>query len=514
MGKYLFILIALSLNFSVVSAQQVEVDSLTALLLKVEDPTKKVDVLNELAFYYTSINPSVAKDDVNIALDLARKINYGNGIARSYSVSGSIYWSLSNYTESLNMYYKALGFYEDQENMIGIAICYNNIAEVYKNTGDLLKSLEYHEKSLKIKQKIFNPLPSYISHINIAELYVQLGRLEEARTYFNLVVANELNVSNRQIAYAYVGLAQIELEKKNFYAAQNYLNIALKIRKERNDQRGIAKIYSLKGLVLQGLNQSDSANYYFIKAIATAKNIGARDIIANSYLHLSHLDSSKKDFENAYFNYMQYTNIKDSILNEEKLRQIARIQTDYENTLLHKENEANVIKVRQQNTLIIGIFMLMFFAVAVAWAFYRQQKGQKKVNFLLASKNKEISRQNKEIHRQSEKLIMLNKKLEKLNESLEGKVKERTQILIEQNKKLAEYAYTNAHELRAPVANILGLVNLLTYSSDLSSKEQQIVEHLMKATAELDSVIIDIRQRLEKENKLREATPPVNNLSA
>lgn len=506
MGKYFLFLIALSISLSV-SAQQAEVDSLSSLLIKLEKSTEKVDVLNELAFHYILINPSIARDNVKNAFDLARSQNYTNGTARSYSVLGSIYWSLSNYTESLNMYYKALEYYEKKENLTGIAVCYNNIAEVYKKTGDLLNSLKYHEKALKLKQKLFDPLPSYISHINIAELYVQLGKVEEAKTYFNLIIANELKVPDRQIAYAYVGLGQIELQKKNFSDAYNWLNKGLSIRKGTNDQRGIAKIYLLKGQVLKNKNLPDSARYYFIKAIGTAENIGARDITANSYIHLSYLDSSKKDFEQAYLSYMQYANIKDSILNDEKLTQIAMMQTNYETALLHKENEANLIKVKQQNTLIIGIFMLMFFAVAIAWTFYRQQKSQKEVNHLLTSKNQEISSQNKKIHRQADKLIMLNKKLAKLNESLEGKVKERTQILIEQNKKLAEYAYTNAHELRAPVANILGLVNLLTYSSDLSSKEQQIVEHLMKATTELDDVIINIRLRLEKENKLREGAP-------
>jgi light-regulated signal transduction histidine kinase (bacteriophytochrome) len=43
---------------------------------------------------------------------------------------------------------------------------------------------------------------------------------------------------------------------------------------------------------------------------------------------------------------------------------------------------------------------------------------------------------------------------------LKKKVNERTQLLTIKNEQLSEYAFINAHKLRAPVARILGLVAL------------------------------------------------------
>lgn len=504
-GKIFYLILICFFCFSPIFAQQAEVDSLSVQFRLLKEDTARVDVLNEIAFNYIHINPQIAKDDVNISLDLSKKISYSNGIARSYTVLGGINWSTGNYAEALNMYFKALSHYEKMNDYLGISRCYNNIGEVYKRTGDLAKSLEYHNKSLKIKDRL--KLPSYMTYINIAEVYVQMNRFEEAKTYYNIVIDNKNDVPPKYLAYAYAGKGQIELQKGNFILSKEYFGQALNIRKKSNDQRGLADIYYKKSIVFKNINMLDSADYFSKLAISISKNIGARDILANSYLNLAYIDSLDNNYHSAFRNYMFYSRIKDSVLNEEKLTQIARLQTEYETELLKKENEANVVKVKQQNTLIIGIILLMFFSIAIAWTFYRQQDNQQRVNFLLASKNEEISRQNNEIQQQALKLKHLNAQLEKLNEGLENKVRERTQILIEQNKKLAEYAYTNAHELRAPVANILGLSNLLTYSSDLTVKEQDLVKHLQKATAELDQVIGNIRKKLEDENN-------VNNMNA
>ena len=95
----------------------------------------------------------------------------------------------------------------------------------------------------------------------------------------------------------------------------------------------------------------------------------------------------------------------------------------------------------------------------------------------------------------------LSKSLEILNHGLEEKVEIRTRLLRQQNDVLSQYAFTNAHELRAPVANILGLIHLLE-KTELTEKESDVVDHLKKATDQLDEVIKDIRYKLERGEEL------------
>lgn len=109
-----------------------------------------------------------------------------------------------------------------------------------------------------------------------------------------------------------------------------------------------------------------------------------------------------------------------------------------------------------------------------------------------------ISERIEEIKVQAKQLQELNNKLNLSNENLEKTVEARTFELEEKNQKLSEYAFTNAHELRAPVANLLGLIQL--FDQDRTEEEvEQIIELLKKVAMRLDEITYEIRDRLEAE---------------
>jgi PAS domain S-box-containing protein len=70
-----------------------------------------------------------------------------------------------------------------------------------------------------------------------------------------------------------------------------------------------------------------------------------------------------------------------------------------------------------------------------------------------------------------------------------SRIKEQELRVTQQNQRLMEIALINAHEIRRPVATILGLVQLLTENSVRTEADKQVVEHLKAATNELDDVI-------------------------
>lgn len=113
--------------------------------------------------------------------------------------------------------------------------------------------------------------------------------------------------------------------------------------------------------------------------------------------------------------------------------------------------------------------------------------------------NNNISSQNIEIMEQANELKILNSSLSKLNNNLEKAVEERTVELNSKNQKLAQYAFLNAHKLRAPVARILGLIQLYRYPEVLEKESTIIVDKLTHSAMELDEVVSDINNKLESE---------------
>lgn len=84
-----------------------------------------------------------------------------------------------------------------------------------------------------------------------------------------------------------------------------------------------------------------------------------------------------------------------------------------------------------------------------------------------------------------------------INENLERVVWQRTNDLEKRNKALQESAFINAHKLRSPVANILGLTNLFT-KLKLNGEGATINKHLQQSAKNLDKIVNDISRIIEK----------------
>jgi ligand-binding sensor domain-containing protein len=112
--------------------------------------------------------------------------------------------------------------------------------------------------------------------------------------------------------------------------------------------------------------------------------------------------------------------------------------------------------------------------------------------------NEEIRASQEEVMAQRDALAEKNSEIERMNANLEKIVADRTRVLEEQNERLAEYAFINAHKLRAPLASILGIINLLLIEK---SEEQKhvLLDHLQKSSISLDYIVRSINQMLEKE---------------
>ncbi|MEJ0057209.1 MAG: hypothetical protein WDN75_17070 [Bacteroidota bacterium] len=78
--------------------------------------------------------------------------------------------------------------------------------------------------------------------------------------------------------------------------------------------------------------------------------------------------------------------------------------------------------------------------------------------------------------------------------------KHRTHELENKNAALAEYAFINAHKLRAPVASILGLINLMKKVNH-TDESRRVMDHLEISASRLEEVVDSITTAIEKGNR-------------
>ena len=95
----------------------------------------------------------------------------------------------------------------------------------------------------------------------------------------------------------------------------------------------------------------------------------------------------------------------------------------------------------------------------------------------------------------------------KISELQEKKI---TADLLQRNKDLEQFTYIISHNLRAPVANIIGVSNILN-DHDLTPEEKsEFMEAMSTSVKKLDNVITDLNEILQIKNKLDENKEKVN----
>ena len=115
----------------------------------------------------------------------------------------------------------------------------------------------------------------------------------------------------------------------------------------------------------------------------------------------------------------------------------------------------------------------------------------------LIQSQEETSTQRDLLSQQNKALQESQKTIEQQNENLELEVAKRTQELVEYNHQLEQFAFITAHNLRAPVARILGLGQLLGLAKGNPEDQDQIYPKLINTAKEIDGVIKDLNTILE-----------------
>lgn len=104
---------------------------------------------------------------------------------------------------------------------------------------------------------------------------------------------------------------------------------------------------------------------------------------------------------------------------------------------------------------------------------------------------------NKILEEKNADLAIQKQHIEYFNKNLESLVDERTAEFRHRNKQLERYAFINAHEVRAPLARILGLMHL--HELDIKEQEQtKIFSRMQESAKELDEVVKNMNVTLQE----------------
>ena len=171
--------------------------------------------------------------------------------------------------------------------------------------------------------------------------------------------------------------------------------------------------------------------------------------------------------------------------NEEKEKRAEELVIANKELVIHYEE-----KEKRAAELIIANKELLF---------QNEEKEKRAAELIIA--NKELVFQNEEKEKRAAELVIANKELIFQNEQKE----KMTADLIQRNKDLEQFTYIISHNLRAPVANIIGLSSRLQQVNLAEGIKKQLAEGLSASVKKLDEVIRDLNDILKVRQKVDES---------
>ncbi|RMH70858.1 MAG: hypothetical protein D6675_08200, partial [Gemmatimonadetes bacterium] len=262
-----------------------------------------------------------------------------------YSNIGIVYKNLSDYDQALEYYMKAIKIYDEVGDKVRIARTYHNIGVVYQDQQYFEQALEYYNRSRETFEAIGDRYGAAGSYNNIGIVYWLQEEYDQALTYYQKSLAIREAIGDQNgIAHCYSNIADYYHKKGESEKSLEFHRNALNIYEKLKDKYGIARSKLSMGDAEIVLGNLKAARLWLQQGLSIALEIGVKDLEFNFYKTMSELAEIEGDYQSALDYYRRYAELKESIFNEEKSRQIAEMQTRYESE--KNKREAEIYRLR------------------------------------------------------------------------------------------------------------------------------------------------------------------------
>ncbi|WP_161805862.1 ATP-binding protein [Pedobacter sp. Hv1] len=413
--------------------------------------------------YNVKANLYVDKDDYDNAFKyfynakvLSEKISLDNGLRGFINMSiGNVLFKQKKYNEALGYFRISIQYYKKttvkpfnafgkiQSNLNSIGLCYERLNQLDSANIAYQNALAYVNS---VDKKFLKHLP-YINaakgviYGNIASNYVHLKAYKKAEEAFVKSLALD-KIYLEDILFNQIKLAQLYLNTDRKVEAANLINT---IRKRTDSLTKPSREVNLRFSALVW-------NYY----------------------------EDAGDVPQAYKAFKAYHKLKDSadlVDSQVKSKDINKEFVKYAQT-----QEIDVLKKKDELKTVYLIFALSltFLSALVIFLIWRNYRITRKNNTSLKVLNAKISDHN----------LLMEKTLEALEQSQE----ENTHMM-----------QVVAHDMRTPIAGVIGLTSLMLEENDLTEDQREIISMINTSGADTLNFINDLLQvQYNKSNLIKE----------
>jgi tetratricopeptide (TPR) repeat protein len=362
-------------------------------------------------------------------------------------------WMRSDHKSAMSVAVDALSDAEKWKVNRAIPELYGMMANLYKENTDYKMAFAAAEKGLN----------AAVSNKDTAEIIALLG-LKAMFTHSVWLTSDkhitdkslELQLEALAMAEAdqkyermrvrfYDNIAQYYKDNKHFDKAIEYGNRAVPLAYKYNQPRSLTYAYSWLGEAWFYKGDQTKGLAYLDSALQISKKIKEPYRQMEIYMHLYDLAMSSADYKKAIEYSTKSRILHDSLQVQSNVKQIGELQIKYETAKKDEKiallDKAAKIKNREMIYIIVGSLIFIAFCLLLLF----QSRVIHRHNLIIKAKNSEL------------------------------------------NEALNDIAYIQSHELRKPVASILGLMNVI--KGDDYQADKDTLLQLEAAAKDLDAKI-------------------------
>lgn len=449
---------------------------------------KKVDSLNQLAFDQKRFDVAKALNNLFNAENLAIAGNYQKGLATTFFYEAGIYHQTGYDKKALSTYYKSKQIFQALKDTLYIAIVNKEIATSLYASGQSDEAIQLYNESLTIftKQNDQRQIANIKNSLGLVQL--DQRKFEMAEASFGEALTLSIKIRHQYgEKKAYYNLGLLEEKRKNFAKAEAYYLKSLAIDKLVNDKFGAALNQLQLASIQQEQGRGDAAITVAKEAYTSAYTVSAYNLMKEASARVIGVYRQKNDILRASVWQDSLVNVLNMQIANEKEYALNFIEViknqNAKNTNAEKDLEKQK-QVQKEQLLIItvGTFILIIVAVLAVLALVNYQRQR----FF----GKELKQKNEIIEKNSASLDQLNKEISHQNLLLE-----------EDNKTKNKLLSIISHDLRTPLVNTKGVLNLVNQGMVPPEEADRLLQLLetqyLGTTSLLDNLLFWIKGQMD-----------------
>ncbi|MBL0739860.1 ATP-binding protein [Chryseolinea lacunae] len=486
-------------------------------------------------------------EEASVLFDSARNYYFKTSLLRKYVTLltdlGKVFSDRGEYELALNNLYDALRLSQLRGFETETYIIRNRIGRVNYQLGDMTQALRLTNESLHSRPKklLTSELAEALTLKGVVQ--TELRDFDEAKFCLDSAFRIYKRVNNEKgMSEILMSLAELETNLNHYPKALELYGESLKLAAVANNIYALALSNWGMGDLYFRLGHYAKAASYLDRSEEYCKLIHAHETLIRNYTTRRDLLAAQKRYEDALKFSMLASQLKDSIhhvdlarrfVNLEKIQEIEQRDRNIKSLQKDKQLADDKItlqesRLRQQYILLVTGFFCIALLVVMVVIYSRFYRRIKSLNVVITDKNKriaaqasklqevngelnrlynEVSEQKEEIQAQANELTESNKSIITMNQGLERIIAQKTvelrstnDELAKHNNELLQFSYTVSHNLRGPVARLLGLSTLAHSETDMAQARQWL-SLINKTAGELDLIIRDLSKVLDLRNE-------------